>query len=148
MGEIKEMTSTLLTFGIGRTAAAEYAAQLFEAGFPLHRISEKRMQKLGFKKKDIKLVLLGEMVKQLEQDRSDADLWFAVAVKNSLKVKINCVGQLGKCRRRHSGWKVLRRERVLRKKGGNRCAKKKIRHDMIILKELTSKNDFSQEVVS
>merc|ERR1712166_647400 len=91
--EIEEMTSTLLTFGIERTAAAEYAAQLVEKeGYDtpesLHVISEKEMQKLDFTQKHIKLVLLGVMEEQLEQDTLDADLWFKAAA--FIKVKINC----------------------------------------------------------
>merc|ERR1712166_906833 len=91
--EIEEMTSTLLTFGIERTAAAEYAAQLVEKeGYDtpesLHVISEKEMQKLDFTQKHIKLVLLGVMEEQLEQDTLDSDLWFKAAA--FIKVKINC----------------------------------------------------------
>merc|ERR1712166_1497418 len=59
--EIEEMTSALLTLGIGRTAAAEYAAQLFEEGYDtpesLHDISEKEMQELDFKKPHIRKII-------------------------------------------------------------------------------------------
>jgi hypothetical protein len=59
--EIEEMTSTLLALGIGRTAAATYAAQLFEEGYDtpdsLNDISEKEMQELDFKKRHIRMII-------------------------------------------------------------------------------------------
>merc|ERR1719253_1750467 len=120
------MTSILQALKIGRTAAAEYAAQLVEDGYDtpdlLADIPEERMQQLGFKQPHIDRVLrarspntsqdehsrstldaaaaespevqsvgLEDLVKQLEQDSSNADLWYAVGAKNVLKVLINGV---------------------------------------------------------